>query len=141
MVMGACKVVGWSRQAANYVISSLPFHRRGTHSITPAPHNFACSHDAIAQGGGYDSKQGEPAGREQCGELLLRTFLGAEHDEHIDVRELRDGQLVGRADYVLDGQQLRPGRDWPCRNHRAKSADLKSVQFQCAALPYRVATF
>jgi len=40
---GACKVVGWSRQAANYVISSLPFHRRGTHSITPAPHNFACS--------------------------------------------------------------------------------------------------
>jgi len=35
--------VGWSRQAANYVISSLPFHRRGTHSITPAPHNFACS--------------------------------------------------------------------------------------------------
>ena len=40
---GACKVVGWSRQAANYVISSLPFHGRGTHSITPAPHNFACS--------------------------------------------------------------------------------------------------
>jgi len=29
----------------------------------------------------------------------------------------------------------------PCRNHRAKSADLKSVQFQCAAMPYRVATF
>jgi len=34
---------GWSRQAANYVISSLPFHGRGTHSITPALHNFACS--------------------------------------------------------------------------------------------------
>ncbi len=42
--MGACKVVGWSRQAANCVISSLPFDGRGTHSITPAPHNFACSH-------------------------------------------------------------------------------------------------
>ena len=41
--LGACKVVGWSRQASNYVISSLPFHGRGTHSITPAPHNFACS--------------------------------------------------------------------------------------------------
>jgi len=40
---GRAKVVGWSRQAANYVISSLPFHRRGTHSITPAPHNFVCS--------------------------------------------------------------------------------------------------
>jgi len=35
--------VGWSRQAFNYVISSLPFDGRGTHSITPAPHNFACS--------------------------------------------------------------------------------------------------
>ena len=44
LLMGACKVVGWSRQAANYVISSLPFHGRGTHSITPALHNFACSH-------------------------------------------------------------------------------------------------
>ena len=40
--------MGWSRQAANYVISSLPFHRRGTHSITPAPHNFACSRTRYA---------------------------------------------------------------------------------------------
>jgi len=32
-------------------------------------------------------------------------------------------------------------RDRPCRNQRAKSADLKSVQFQCTALPHRVATF
>ena len=68
---GACKVVGWSRQAANCVISSLPFHRRGTHSITPAPHNFACSRRSLppsCRGGcqpkGRTGERGSRAGRQ-----------------------------------------------------------------------------
>ena len=35
--------MGWSRQAASCFGSSPLFRKRGTHPITPAPHNFACS--------------------------------------------------------------------------------------------------
>ena len=50
-----------------------------------------------------------------------------------DVERLRSLLWNGRHEDACEA--LDRIASWPCRNLRAKSADLKSVQFQCTALP------
>ena len=62
----ACKVVRWSRWAADCAVSSPPFRQRGTHPITPAPHNFACPLASLCLGRrfrSFGSENGLQAGR------------------------------------------------------------------------------
>lgn len=54
-----------------------------------------CLDEAIAQGRACDSYKRDPTGCEQCGELPLRPFLGAEHDEHIVSVNFDTGSSLG----------------------------------------------
>ncbi len=74
----------------------------------------------------FDASKQTSIGFEKC------LHLGSHHAKLTK----EEAGLLRAIDAFRDAEQ-----HWPCRNHHAKSADLKSVRFQCTALPCRVATF